>query len=704
MHFFRWLFICCSIALALIGCSSSSSTPETSEAPEISEVPDYHASVTGQLFFTAGLVIDSDTNDINAPFADNNDPARAQQLNSSNQVFGFTAANTDPDDYFKVWLNAGQNVRLNVLQADNTNDLDLFVIALDGGQPYALGASQNTDSLEETESINIHKSGNYLILVRAVTGASSYLLGLLSELDAKTHNSVGLFASGEAVVQYHAPRQALRSLTSNIQKPLPTKIILPQTRRLLANSAPSNQPWQAQLDTLQAIKELSQDPSIEYAEPNYIRHVFNIPNDPFFELQHALPQIDLPNAWNLSTGSASDMVVAVLDTGVFVNHEDLQGKLVDGYDFISDLASAADGDSIDNNPDDPGDNADIKQSTWHGTHVSGIVAANTNNSVGIAGVSWSAKVMPLRVMGQKGGSSLDIAQAIRYAAGLSNASGTVPSRRADIINMSFGSEGENQVERDAITAASQAGVLIVAASGNDGEQTIYYPAGYPQVIAVAATAPTGQHASYSNYGSHIKLAAPGGEILSDVDSSGGILSTFVDIDKGTQQRTSAYAYSAGTSMAAPHVAGVFALMKAVNPVITYQQITAGIERCLITQRRNNCSFDNKLGYGQINARYALEFAQDPETLLSNSALLRSTPDTIKLKYGARFELELKNPSDFDISQLQYRFEPAADWAQITQQPSGLAALDSTTISMQIDDSDLPPAVYDTNLVIDYLLN
>ncbi|MCA8947104.1 MAG: S8 family serine peptidase, partial [Planctomycetes bacterium] len=175
---------------------------------------------------------------------------------------------------------------------------------------------------------------------------------------------------------------------------------------------------------------LSMHPYITVAEPDYIRRHFLTPNDPHFAAYQAwhYNAINLPAAWNITTGSTS-VIVAVVDTGVVLSHPDLAGRLIGGYDFISNPQVALDGNGIDNNPDDPGDNPG-QGSSFHGTHVAGTIGAASNNSTGGAGVDWNCKLMPLRVLGAGGGADSDIAEAVRYAARLTNASGTLPPNRA----------------------------------------------------------------------------------------------------------------------------------------------------------------------------------------------------------------------------------------------------------------------------------
>src|SRR5690606_17805557 len=149
--------------------------------------------------------------------------------------------------------------------------------------------------------------------------------------------------------------------------------------------------------------------------------------------------------------------------------------------------------------DDPGDSDIPGASSWHGTHVAGTVAASSNNGMGVTGVSWGAKIMPVRVLGKGGGNTGDVSQGILFAAGLPNASGVLPARKADIINLSLGSPQATNAERDAIAAAIAEGVIIVAAAGNSSTSANFYPAAYPGVIGVSATNPQNTKTSYSNF-------------------------------------------------------------------------------------------------------------------------------------------------------------------------------------------------------------
>ncbi len=338
------------------------------------------------------------------------------------------------------------------------------------------------------------------------------------------------------------------------------------------------------LETLRLIKQLNANPDVEYAEPNYIRRPLFTPSDPYYQYQLHYPQIRLPQAWDITTGAAS-VIVAVVDTGVFLAHQDLAGQLVSGYDFISDGANANDGDGIDSNPDDPGDST-VGNSSWHGTHVAGTIAATSNNSIGVAGIAPGARIMPLRALGKQGGTDYDIDQALRFAAGLLNDSMTVPTQAADIINLSIGGAGFSQIVQDLYNDLHSQGIIVVAAAGNENSSVPSYPATYDNVVSVSAVDYQNQRAPYSNFGTSVDVAAPGGDASVDRDGNGypdGVMSTLVDDSTGT--RANSYAFYQGTSMAAPHVAGVAALMKSVNPALTASDFDAFLIEWLSDHRR-----------------------------------------------------------------------------------------------------------------------
>lgn len=292
-----------------------------------------------------------------------------------------------------------------------------------------------------------------------------------------------------------------------------------------------------------------QNSNIEYIEDNLMFQAFAIPNDPGYPIWN-YDTIDLPYAWDEQKGN-SNVIVAVVDTGVSLSHPDLKANLVPGYDFVDD----------DFDPSDTG----YVENIWasHGTHVAGTISAVTDNSIGIAGVAWNVKIMPIRVLGPNGnGNSVNLIEGINWAV----------SHGANIINLSLGATGPKpggpgtETFMEAIDNAIAKGVTVVAAAGNNGIETVSFPANYPPVIAVSAIDHTGAKASYSNYGPEIDLCAPGGKGESiDSPTTQMILSTTYDkLDKKDD-----YGFMSGTSMAAPHVSGVAALLYSrglTNPI------------------------------------------------------------------------------------------------------------------------------------------
>lgn len=324
------------------------------------------------------------------------------------------------------------------------------------------------------------------------------------------------------------------------------------------------------------------DASVEYAEPDRRVTAQATPNDPrFLDQWHyfeVAAGINLPPAWDRSTGSG--VVVAVLDTGIRP-HPDLVDRLVPGYDFIDSVATAADGNGRDGDPTDPGDGtaADecgfgtpARASSWHGTHVGGTIAASTGNGVGVAGVAYNARLMPVRVLGRCGGYTSDIADAVIWASGGTVAGVPNAAQRAHVINMSLAGFGTcDTTLSNAVAQARSRGTLVVVAAANGGSDAAnYFPASCPGVVAVAAVNRTGARAGYSNFGSLIDLAAPGGEGSASVP--GRVLST--SNSGGTGPGADIYSGKQGTSMAAPHVSGVAALMIAAAPGIGVDQLEA----------------------------------------------------------------------------------------------------------------------------------
>ncbi|MGM0901017.1 MAG: S8 family peptidase [Bacillota bacterium] len=257
----------------------------------------------------------------------------------------------------------------------------------------------------------------------------------------------------------------------------------------------------------------------------------NLPNDQFYqeEYQWNLPVIGTEQGWNISRGD-EDITIAVIDTGVDLDHPDLVNRLVEGYNILGDNS----------NPDD--DNG-------HGTHVAGIIASETNNREGIAGLTWFNKIMPIKAMSAEGyGTTFDIAKGIIWAV----------DNGADVINLSLGNYKESNVLKRAIRYAYNNDVVMIAAAGNDSTRQPSYPAAYPEVLSVSAVNYDGKLAEFSNYGSYINISAPG---------------VYIPSTYFNEQ----YASLSGTSMAAPHVAGLAGLIKSANPELTNNEVITIIQ-------------------------------------------------------------------------------------------------------------------------------
>ncbi len=313
----------------------------------------------------------------------------------------------------------------------------------------------------------------------------------------------------------------------------------------------------------EAIADLMARGDVEFATYNHLVQALGDPNDSSYSLQWALKDpgdhdIDAPEAWDLYTGG-NNITLAIIDTGADLDHPDLQANIGPGYNYIH-----------------PGALPDDDQG--HGTHVTGIAAAVGNNGLGVAGVNWKARVMPLKILDASGnGSTYNLAQAIRYAA----------DNGARVINMSLGGScgmGWPEIEAAVNYAVSQ-GVLLVAAAGNSGSTPVMCPAAIDGVMAIGATDSTDSRAYYSNYGANLAVSAPGSSIYSTLMGGG-------------------YGYKSGTSMATPHVAGLAALVWSYAPSLTSSQI-----RDILQNTADDLGppgWDQYYGYGRINASRALE--------------------------------------------------------------------------------------------------
>lgn len=680
-------------------------------------------SLSGTITASPSQAVDWDTNDPASAPRSNDTVATAQPIpnpislggyvnESETGAEGASYTSGDSDDYFRVELLAGQNVTMLVADFQQA-DADLY-----------LWDEQGTNILDysiengEVETIVIPRDGTYVVNAFAYSGATNYILAIGNRNGVSSQSAHHFdMLPWQTVIKYHegaeqsahpgsrgmAHRLGLeqraggrgRSRLMALRRGAAAGLrdLARKTYEPGKGDAIRDQQLRARWETLLAIKALRSDPQIEYAEPNYRVHTLAEPNDEGYPFQWHYPLIDLPAAWDSTTGSAN-VTVAVVDTGILARHPDLQGQLVAGYDFIRDPGSALDGDGLDPNPEDPGDGQDVASSSFHGTHVSGTVAAAGDNRIGVTGVAYGARVMPLRALGAGGGgTTYDVDQAVRFAAGLANDSGTVPSRPADVINLSLGGAPFSQASQTLYRQVREAGIIMVAAAGNESSSLPSYPASYEGVISVSAVDAQRQATSYSNTGQFVDVAAPGGNNGVDLNGDGypdGVLST-----GGLDNGEFGYAFSSGTSMAAPHVAGVLALMKSANPALTPRDIEALLVRGALTDDLGPVGRDNSYGYGLINAQRAVRAALEAGgSSPADNPLLSASASTLNFASTSdALELELRNGGQGELELLE--LATPAPWLELTPLNVGTDGLGLYRV--QVDRSGLETGVYASDI-------
>ena len=383
-------------------------------------------------------------------------------------------------------------------------------------------------------------------------------------------------------------------------------------------------------------RRLRSDPRIAWVEPDHLMQPLAVPNDSLYAQQwhYFEPQggIGLPAAWDITTGS-SQIAIAVIDTGI-LPHADLAGRVAAGYDFISDASVSNDGDGRDPNAVDAGDyGCSGSTSSWHGTHVAGTLGAASNNGSGVSGINWVSKLVPVRVLGRCGGYTSDIVDGMRWAAGIDVPG--VPSNPMPVRveNLSLGGNGAcSATFQSAIDDVIARGTVVVVAAGNsNADASQFQPASCNGVIAVAATTRSGGRAAYSNYGTSVTIAAPGG------GGSDGILST---LNNGTTTAAAdSYAWFQGTSMASPHVAGVVSLMLSIAPSMTPAAVLQRLRqtaRAFPTGTGSDCS-TSMCGAGIVDAAASLSglaVAPPAWTFIASEGQSFSVAGTQTVRYGS----------------------------------------------------------------------
>lgn len=358
----------------------------------------------------------------------------------------------------------------------------------------------------------------------------------------------------------------------------------------------------------QMVAAFSQRADVEYAEPNYIAQAFMTPNDPYYVYQWHMPLINMPTAWDQSTGIPG-VVVAVIDCGVayetygaYTQAPDLAGtNFVPGYDFV-------------NNDTHPNDDC------AHGTHVTGTIAQTTNNSLGVAGIAFNCSIMPIKVLDASGnGTYTNIVNGITFAA----------DNGAEVINMSLGGASGSTALQNAVIYAYNLGVTIVCAAGNAGTSAPQYPAAYSQCISVSAVRYDRTYTSYTSYGSTIDICAPGGDVTIDQNGDGYVDGVLQQTHNGVNYGTFGYYFYEGTSMACPHVAGVAALLiSKAGGAMTPAAVRAALQNTATDL--GGAGWDQFYGYGLVNANAALATIGNnpPVAAFSGTPLSGNAPLTV----------------------------------------------------------------------------
>jgi len=698
----------------LVACSSGSGESSTKSNTET-------FTVSGTILIDSKSDIDIDVMSFGSLTEENNQIETPQFLSNPVTLGGYLSGNAgsytasasndsfyykDTQDFYRVVLLKGQQIRLTTFLANEKLTNININFALHAADDQSNESDEEPEPLNfssaKSQSLTATRDGVFIIELSAEEDLSAPVLYTLSISQSLTFTSAASnyiagvsskFVPGEVVVKFKDPTQvqALHikqdslTLLENKHQLLRKKNIgnigtvykidTKSARKTIAfeenligtaQAFDLNTKWQ----TLNAIEQLNLDERVLYAEPNYIFEASSLParvNDPGFSRQWGLAMLDAPAAWEVSTGVG--VIVAVIDTGIDTNHLDLINNinLTDGYDFISDDASAGDDDSgADENPYDTG-------TFFHGSHVAGIIAAEGNNSIGVAGVAYDTTIMPLRVLGiDNKGTNSDIADAILYAAGIPDSRGLRPDKKADIINLSLGGTDKPQVLEDAINAALAEGVIVIAAAGNDSSMTPHYPAAFEGVIAVSAVNDHKTLSTFSNYGSHIAVTAPGGTGANSALLDGfqdGILSTLF---------ANEYAEYSGTSMATPHVSAVAALMKSISADLDTTSFSEALRSGALTESLLNRDFytennrnsnreiyKERYGYGLINAAKSVNWALATESENLLPASLSIFPTQLGfVNENTESTLELNNTGSGDLTITG--ISTTNDWIEVSE--------------------------------------
>ena len=633
---------------ALAGCGGGSDSSDGSPGDTDPEVNTAALVLSGSIDMAFGTRVDGDNGDSLA--SGGSVLTEAQALPDEFVLAGYVSADAgsypdsgrpydaDPLDTYTMTLVPGQSVTLQALESE-AGQATLTLSIYQGGNPVASATTEATQGSQVSVTLpDTYPSGTYTLEVEP--GESFPTLYILSSDRSGAIESVVWnwpdheFVAGEAVVSFNSSgslraASAAGTSSTNMEPVRELRAGVWHVRAPASLQQASARQSSAEDETLAWIRELRQDPDIATATPNYRMRAQATPaSEPKYEWQQwNYDLVRAPAAWQLDSTGGSGVTVAVLDTGLYGSpgswHGDLNANVVipasETVDYVSEAYDNDSEPGYDSNPSDPGD-AD-GGSVYHGTHVAGIVAAAVNDYLG-AGIAYGADLLPVRVLGEGGeGTSTDLLAALNWVA-------ESDTPRAQVVNMSLGGLPYMSSLYNAIQAGVDKGVIYVAAAGNAGSSESSYPAAFDNVLAVSAVAPSGDLASYSNFGDWVDLAAPGGEYRSDDGKGQVVYSTGAVVnDAGELEESSALLQ--GTSMAAPHVSATVALMKSVNSNLSYVQLASALEAGELTDCNSPCSRTRELGWGILDAGSAVTWALDNASV-SVPLILSSSPSSVTL--------------------------------------------------------------------------
>jgi serine protease len=683
-------------------------------------------SVSGVIEIESQTRVDSDTSDdlrLNQAVSNNCD-TEAQPLPVTGVAGGYVSATSgiypdtgqqldfaqDVQDYYTAQLKAGDRVSLQVFQTGDVEPGRARLQIFDPSDRQVFDSQSGFTSEPPFLHSIAMGQGEFTIRVSSVSGGPMrYVLIAAAEGTASMMNTAYAdpgFVPGEAVVTLRgtgpepAGEQLVTSLAADGAVALGSgawKLAM----NLPGAAAPLNQQAQAwqRTETLSWIKTLREHPDVASVSPNYHIHAQTLSpeSNPLYSRQWNLPLINLPIAWQAAPNFGRGVGVAVMDTGLFSAtpnsygnwHPDLNANVVpasvDLLDYVSGELDIDNQQGRDTNPADPGD-GQARSSNFHGSHVAGIVSA-VDNSAGIVGVANASTLIPVRVLGRQGSGNLsDLIAAVSWA-------GQADSG-VDVINLSLGGVGPDVALENAINDAFSRGKLIVAAAGNAATDEPTYPAAFDNVVGVGAVDAGGTRASYSNFGVSVDLVAPGGDASRDANLDGAadvITSAWGTDDGGVFEP--GYAGLQGTSMAAPHVAGVYALMKGEESTLTPGQFFALLADGQLTDTVGSAT---EYGAGLINAIKAVDAARSgniPDVLAVSPSVLSFSQATLSqtlsfVRYPSSAEITIQSVVVGD------------DWLQIDPAISGGAPPSSVTVTVdasQLDSSQ----IYSSEILITY---